>query len=122
MIETPIALLHAEEICAAHERLTVIVMGTNDVVNETFGLHVPGRNPLVLTALSLSLLAARAAGKVIIDGVYNDVKNLGRLRRRGASGSRDGLRRQDADPSRPGRAGQRCVRAVRRPTSSTPRR
>ncbi|MET0931423.1 MAG: CoA ester lyase [Aeromicrobium sp.] len=76
MIETPVALLHAEEICAAHDRLTVIVMGTNDVVNETFGLHVPGRNPLVLTALSLSLLAARAAGKIIIDGVYNDVKNL----------------------------------------------
>ena len=76
MIETPVALLHAEEICAAHDRLTVIVMGTNDVVNETYGLHVPGRNPLVLTALSLSLLAARAAGKIIIDGVYNDVKDL----------------------------------------------
>ncbi len=75
MIETPIALLHAEEICAAHERLTVIVMGTNDVVNETYGLHVPGRNPVVLTSLSISLLAARAAGKVILDGVYNDVKN-----------------------------------------------
>ncbi|WP_332643414.1 HpcH/HpaI aldolase/citrate lyase family protein [Aeromicrobium sp.] len=75
MVETPIALLHAEEIAAAHERLTVIVMGTNDVVNETFGLHVPGRNPVVLTALSISLLAARAAGKVILDGVYNDVKN-----------------------------------------------
>ncbi|MEJ7634085.1 CoA ester lyase [Aeromicrobium sp.] len=76
MLETPVALLHAEEICAAHERLTVIVMGTNDVVNETYGLHVPGRNPLVLTSLSISLLAARAAGKVILDGVYNDVKNL----------------------------------------------
>lgn len=76
MIETPIALLHAEEIAAAHDRLTVIVMGTNDVVNETYGLHVPGRNPLVLTALSISLLAARAAGKVILDGVFNDVKNV----------------------------------------------
>lgn len=75
MVETPIALLRAEEIVAAHERLTVIVMGTNDVVNETYGLHVPGRNPLVLTALSISLLAARAAGKVILDGVYNDVRN-----------------------------------------------
>ncbi len=75
MVETPIALLHAEEIISAHDRLTVIVMGTNDVVNETYGLHVPGRNPLVLTALSISLLAARAAGKVILDGVYNDVKN-----------------------------------------------
>lgn len=75
MIETPVALLHAEEIAAAHERLTVIVLGTNDIVNETFGLHVPGRNPVVLTSLSLVLIAARAAGKVVIDGVYNDVKN-----------------------------------------------
>jgi citrate lyase subunit beta / citryl-CoA lyase len=76
MVETPIALLQAAEIAAAHDRLTVIVMGTNDVVNETYGLHVPGRNPVVLTSLSIALLAARAAGKVILDGVYNDVKNL----------------------------------------------
>ena len=76
MVETPIALLQAGEIAAAHDRLTVIVMGTNDVVNETYGLHVPGRNPVVLTSLSIALLAARAAGKVILDGVYNDVKNL----------------------------------------------
>jgi citrate lyase subunit beta/citryl-CoA lyase len=75
MIETPRALLHAEEIAGAHERLTVIVMGTNDIVNETYGLHVPGRNPVVLTALSWTLIAVRAAGKVVIDGVYNDVRN-----------------------------------------------
>jgi citrate lyase subunit beta/citryl-CoA lyase len=75
MIETPRALLHAEEIAAAHERLTVIVMGTNDIVNETYGLHMPGRNPVVLTALAWTLIAVRAAGKVVIDGVYNDVRN-----------------------------------------------
>lgn len=75
MIETPRGLLHAEEIAAAHERLAVIVMGTNDIVNETYGLHVPGRNPLVLTSLAWTLLAVRAAGKVIIDGVYNNVKD-----------------------------------------------
>jgi citrate lyase subunit beta/citryl-CoA lyase len=75
MIETPRALLHAEEIAAAHDRLTVIVMGTNDIVNETYGLHVPGRNPVVLTALAWTLIAVRAAGKVVIDGVYNDVRN-----------------------------------------------
>lgn len=75
MVETPVALLHAEQVIAAHERLTVIVMGTNDIVNDTYGLHVPGRNPLVLTSLSIALLAARAAGKVILDGVYNDVKD-----------------------------------------------
>jgi len=75
MIETPRALLHAEEIAAAHQRLTVIVMGTNDIVNETYGLHVAGRNQTVLASLAWTLLAVRAAGKVIIDGVYNDVKN-----------------------------------------------
>jgi citrate lyase subunit beta/citryl-CoA lyase len=75
MIETPRALLHAEEIAAAHDRLTVIIMGTNDIVNETYGLHVPGRNPVVLTALAWTLIAVRAAGKVVIDGVYNDVRN-----------------------------------------------
>lgn len=75
MIETPRAVLHAEEICAAHDRLTVIVMGTNDLVNETYGLHVPGRNPVVLASLAHTLLAVRAAGKVIVDGVYNDVRD-----------------------------------------------
>ena len=75
MIETPRALLHAEEIAAAHDRLTVIVMGTNDIVNETYGLHVPGRNATVLTSLAWTLLAVRAAGKVVIDGVYNAVKD-----------------------------------------------
>jgi citrate lyase subunit beta/citryl-CoA lyase len=74
MIETPIAFLHVEEIAAAHERLTVLVMGVNDLVNETYARHVPGRAP-VLASLSLAILAARAAGKVILDGVYNDVKN-----------------------------------------------
>jgi citrate lyase subunit beta/citryl-CoA lyase len=75
MIETPRALLHAEEIAAAHERLTVVVMGTNDIVNETYGLHTPGRNPVVLASLAWTLLAVRAAGKIVIDGVYNDVKD-----------------------------------------------
>jgi len=75
MIETPRALLHAEEIAAAHDRLTVVVMGTNDIVNETYGLHTPGRNPVVLASLAWTLLAVRAAGKIVIDGVYNDVKD-----------------------------------------------
>lgn len=75
MIETPIAILHVEEIAAASERLAVFVMGTNDLVNETYSLHVPGRSPLI-PSLTWALLAARAHGKVILDGVYNDVKNL----------------------------------------------
>jgi citrate lyase subunit beta/citryl-CoA lyase len=49
-----------------------LVVGTNDLVNELHGLHVPGRAP-VLTALSLAVLGARAAGKVVLDGVFNDI-------------------------------------------------
>ncbi len=74
MVETPYAMLHAEEIAGASERLTVLVMGTNDLAKELYAEHVPGRQPL-LTGLSLALLAARATGKAIIDGVYNDVKD-----------------------------------------------
>jgi len=74
MLETPTAMLHAEEIAAASDRLTVLVMGTNDLVKELYAEHVPGRQP-VLAGLGLALLAARATGKVILDGVYNDVKD-----------------------------------------------
>ncbi len=75
MIETPAAMFDARAIAAAGERLTVLVLGTNDLVKELHAEHVPGRAPL-LTALSMALLAARAEGKVILDGVYNDVQDL----------------------------------------------
>ncbi|AXB46017.1 HpcH/HpaI aldolase/citrate lyase family protein [Amycolatopsis albispora] len=75
MLETPVAMLHAEEIAAASDRLTVLVMGTNDLAKELHAEFVPGRAPL-LGGLSLALLAARATGKVILDGVYNDVKDV----------------------------------------------
>jgi citrate lyase subunit beta / citryl-CoA lyase len=75
MVETPYAMLHAEEIASASDRLTVLVMGTNDLAKELYAEHVPGRQPL-LAGLGLALLAARATGKAILDGVYNDVKNL----------------------------------------------
>lgn len=75
MIESPYAILHAEEIAAASDRLTVLVLGTNDLVKELFIDHVPGRGPIV-TSLQLAVLAARATGKVVLDGVYNDVKNI----------------------------------------------
>jgi citrate lyase subunit beta/citryl-CoA lyase len=74
MVETPAAMLHCEEIASASDRLTVLVMGTNDLAKELYAAHVPGRHPL-LTGLGLALLAARAAGKSILDGVYNDVQD-----------------------------------------------
>ena len=74
MIETPEAILNVREIAAASDRLSVLVMGTNDLVKELYAEHVPGRAPL-LTSLSLAVLAARAAGTAILDGVYNDVQD-----------------------------------------------
>ena len=74
MIETPAAVLRCAEIAAASERLTVLVLGTNDLAKELLAEQVAGRGPL-LGPLSLCVLAARATGRVILDGVYNDVRD-----------------------------------------------
>jgi citrate lyase subunit beta/citryl-CoA lyase len=74
MIETPVAILDALSIARASERLTCLVMGTNDLVKELYAEHVPGRAP-ILPSLHTALLAARAAGIAILDGVYNDVQD-----------------------------------------------
>jgi citrate lyase subunit beta / citryl-CoA lyase len=72
MIETPGAVLRSWEIADASDRLTVLVLGTNDLVKELDVEHVPGRLPLQ-TALGLVVLGAKAAGVVVLDGVYNDL-------------------------------------------------
>jgi citrate lyase subunit beta/citryl-CoA lyase len=74
MIETPAAVFDIRSI-AAHPRVSVLVMGTNDLARELRAGLVPGRHPLV-PHLATALLAAREAGKVILDGVYNEVRNL----------------------------------------------
>jgi citrate lyase subunit beta/citryl-CoA lyase len=74
MIETPLAFLRVQEIVSASERLAVLVIGTNDLVNDLHALHVPGRAP-VLPALALAVLGARATGKAVLDGVFNDIKD-----------------------------------------------
>jgi citrate lyase subunit beta/citryl-CoA lyase len=74
MLETPRAILHAEQIATASARLAVLVMGTNDMAKELHAEQVPGRAPLMY-GLQRCLVAARLAGKVILDGVYNDIKD-----------------------------------------------
>ena len=73
MIETPTAIFDCREI-AAHPRVPVLIMGTNDLAKELRAAQVPGRAPLY-PSLHTALLAAREAGKTILDGVYNDIKN-----------------------------------------------
>src|SRR5262245_30443957 len=74
IVETRVAMFAARAVAESCERLAVLVMGTNDLAKELRAEHVPGRAPL-LTGLGLALLAARAAGKVILDGVYNDIRD-----------------------------------------------
>ena len=74
MIETPEAILKADKIARADDRLACFVIGTNDLVKELQAQHVPGRGPL-LPALAQALLAARRAGIAILDGVYNNVSD-----------------------------------------------
>ncbi|MCW2587100.1 MAG: CoA ester lyase, partial [Frankiales bacterium] len=74
MVETPAALFAVREI-AGFPQVSVLVMGTNDLAKELRAALVPGRAPLY-PHLATALLAAREAGKTIVDGVYNDVKDL----------------------------------------------
>ena len=73
MMETPMGMLNAREI-AAHPRLEGMVMGTNDLAKELNARFRPDRLPM-LTGIGLCVLAAKAYGKVIVDGVYNAFKD-----------------------------------------------
>ncbi|MCC0056672.1 MAG: CoA ester lyase [Rhodobiaceae bacterium] len=78
MIETPRAILNLQEIAerrARGVRIDVFVMGTNDLAKETGARFVPGRLPMAAW-LTLAVTAGRAYGIEIIDGVYNDFKDL----------------------------------------------
>ncbi len=89
MIETPTAIFDVRAI-AAHPRLSVLVMGTNDLARELRAELIPGRQPL-LSHLATALAAAREAGKVILDGVYNDVKDLDGFRAECIQGAQMGF-------------------------------
>jgi (3S)-malyl-CoA thioesterase len=73
MMETPRGMLNAAEI-ASHPKMAGMVMGTNDLAKELQSRFRPDRLPM-LTSLSLCLLAAKAEGLVIVDGVYNAFKD-----------------------------------------------
>ncbi len=75
MMETPRGVLRAEEIAASHPRLALFIMGTNDLVKDMRARHTPLRLPM-MTALGLGMLAARAHGLAILDGVYNDIQDV----------------------------------------------
>jgi citrate lyase subunit beta / citryl-CoA lyase len=75
MIETPLAVLAAAEIAGASQRLGALVLGTSDLTADLHARPTRDRLPL-MTALGLVLLAARAHGKAILDGVHLDLADM----------------------------------------------
>ena len=78
MIETcaSIAQLDAIAALAGSTRLSLWVIGTNDIAREMRAPLLPGRAPF-LPLLSLAVCAARAHGLAILDGVCNEFRDLG---------------------------------------------
>jgi citrate lyase subunit beta/citryl-CoA lyase len=74
MIETPLGILASREIAAASPRLAVLVLGTADLTKELHAADTRDRLPLI-TSLGLVMLAARAYGLAILDGVHLDLSD-----------------------------------------------
>lgn len=72
MIETPLGILNIKEIAQATPRLGGFVMGTSDLAKDLHCLHTPERLPFI-TSLNMAVLAARAFGLAILDGVHLDL-------------------------------------------------
>ena len=74
MMETPLAMLRAEEIAGASPHLVCLVMGTSDLAKDLHASHTRERLPMI-TSLGLCLLAARGHGLAILDGVHLDLQD-----------------------------------------------
>ena len=73
MMESPLGMLNAAQI-AAHPKLQGMVMGTNDLAKELQTRPRADRLPM-MTGLGLCVLAGKAYGIALIDGVYNAFKD-----------------------------------------------
>ena len=75
MMETPAAIIQAREIASlageCHVNFTCLVMGTNDLLKECRA-HAAGGRFAVVPWLAMTMVAARAYGLDVIDGVYNN--------------------------------------------------
>jgi citrate lyase subunit beta / citryl-CoA lyase len=78
MIETPMGIINAREIAACgpdpENRLSCLVLGTNDLLKESRA-RSSNQRFAVVPWLAMTLVAARAYGLDVIDGVYNDFKD-----------------------------------------------
>ena len=74
MIESPLAVLHAEEIASASDRIACMVLATSDLISQ-MAARVTHERTALLTSLSLVILAARAHGRGVIDGIHSKLND-----------------------------------------------
>ena len=75
MIETPLGVLNAAEIAAASTNVVCLIMGTSDLTNDLKAHHTTNREPM-LTSLGMCVLAARAHGVAVLDGVHLNLSDM----------------------------------------------
>lgn len=75
MIESPRAVLHAEEIASASERIACLVLATSDLLHQLHGRATPDRAAL-MHSLSHVLLAGRAHERSVVDGISTNLKDM----------------------------------------------
>jgi citrate lyase subunit beta/citryl-CoA lyase len=92
MIETCEAVFALGELAAASagEGVACWVIGTNDLVKE-MRCRLDAQRTALLPALSLAVMAARARGIAILDGVWNDIADLDGLSRECRQGAELGF-------------------------------
>ena len=74
MAETPACILRIDAIAGSHPRLAGIMMGTADLAKELHANHTSDRTAMI-TYLHLCVLAGRAHGLHMIDGVHFDLED-----------------------------------------------
>lgn len=80
MIETPQAIFNLNDIAGTPSRLAVLTMGINDLAKEMGARQTADRSPFH-AAMALAVMAARAHGLAILDGVHNEIDDLAALER-----------------------------------------
>jgi citrate lyase subunit beta/citryl-CoA lyase len=74
MIESPIAVLHAEEIASASDRIQCMILATSDLISQLHARSTQSR-VAILHSLSTVILAARAYGHAVVDGIHSNLKD-----------------------------------------------
>lgn len=74
MMETPLGILNAKEIAGSSPTVGALVLGTSDLAKDLHAAHTAQRLPMI-TSLGLCLLAARAYGLAVLDGVHLDLND-----------------------------------------------